>query len=296
MPPSSSSAAALALSAEQRCDAGDVRCRQDGKIGDVPTGKPIPKVTNKITHVVQLLIDVGERGEEVGLIRFGLYGEDCPLSTREMLLFLTPRGITSSMNKERIQNSIGLETAPVTLLESGSVPMIYPEMAVDFGVTSQAKAFAKSKGLRTAGPNFVPQSRPSFPSEIEREPFPRPHSVAGLVSIPAKGIGYGGSGSENDDDDDDAYASAFCITADEAPGLDSRNRRRVIGQVIDDESMAFLARLASLPVQKGTTGVLLKRGGDNNTAGPPLLKVRVRDVAVQKAGPPDKAKGKKQQK
>lgn len=260
--------------AEQRCDPGDVRCKEDGKIGDVPAGKPIPRVTNKITHVVQMLIDVGERREEAGLIRFGLYGADCPLSTREMLLFLT-RGITS-MSQQALDNSIGLETAPVTLLESGSVPMIYLGKAVDFGVPSQAKAYAKSRGMRNAGPNFVPQSRPSS-TEVEKEAFPRPHNVAGLVSIPAKGIGYGGTGSEGDDD---AYADAFTITADDVAALDKLNRR-VIGQIIDDESMQFLARLASLPVQKGKTGIL-----KGETSGPPLLKVRVRDVAVQKAGAP----------
>ena len=59
--------------AEQRCDAVDPRCGADGILRDVaPKGKPIPRVTNKITHVVQLVIDVGERREEVGFIRFGL--------------------------------------------------------------------------------------------------------------------------------------------------------------------------------------------------------------------------------
>ena len=28
--------------AEQRCDAEDIRCQQDGKLGDAPSGQPIP--------------------------------------------------------------------------------------------------------------------------------------------------------------------------------------------------------------------------------------------------------------
>mmetsp|Transcript_10763 Transcript_10763/g.26021 ORF Transcript_10763/g.26021 Transcript_10763/m.26021 type:complete len:360 (-) Transcript_10763:1672-2751(-) len=256
---------------EQRCDAEDIRCQQDGKLleGEAPTGRPIPKVTNKITHVVQMIIDVGERREEAGFIRFGLYGEDCKQSTREMLLFLT-RGI-SSLDEETLRNSIGLEYAPVTLGESGYVPTIYSGKAVDFGVPSQAKAYAKSRGVRTAGSNFVPQNRPPA---IDGEASARPHSVAGLISVPMKGIGYGGS---NGVSIDEAYESAFTITADSTPAFDGK--RRVIGQVIDDPSMQFLSRLASLPVQKGKGS-----GLPGTVAGPPLLKVRVREIGVQKVG------------
>ena len=256
-----------AFGLEQRCDASDLRCRQDGKLGEIPAGKPIPRVTNKITHVVQMIVDIGERREEAGFVRFGLYGNDCPTSVKQLLQFLT-RGI-SSMDKEMLDNSIGIESAPVSLLDGGSVPTICSGTAVEFGVPSQAKSYAKSKGLRQAGPNFVPQFRPP---PLSNEPFPRPHTVAGLVSIPAKGIGYGGSGSESEDE---AYSSAFLITADEAPALDKLGRR-VIGQVIDNESMTFLARLASLPVQKGM-GIM-----SGQVSGPPLLKVRIRDIGVQK--------------
>lgn len=260
--------------AEQRCDAEDIRCQQDGKLGDAPSGQPIPKVTNKITHVVQIIIDVGERREEAGFIRFGLYGEECPKSTKEMLLFLT-RGL-SSMDEETLRNSIGLEYAPITLTESGCVPTIYSGKAVDFGVPSQAKAFAKSRGVRTAGPNFVPQNRPPA---IESEGSARPHNVAGLISIPSKGIGYGGgSGSSIDE----AYESAFTITADATPTFDGK--RRVIGQVIDDPSMQFLSRLASLPVQKGK-GSNSDGLPSGTLSGSPLLKVRVRqEIGVQKVG------------
>jgi cyclophilin family peptidyl-prolyl cis-trans isomerase len=212
-------------------------------------------------------MDIGERREEAVFIRFGLYGDDCPSSVKQMLQFLTT-GL-SSMDKETLDNSIGIQTAPVSLIEGGAVPNICSGKAVDFGVPSQSKAYAKSRGLRAAGPNFVPQTPP--PSLQIEDEFPRTHSVAGLVSVPAKGIGYAGA-----TEDDEAYSSAFLITADEVPALDKMGRR-VIGQVIDAQSMQFLARLASLPVQRGKNGII-----PGQTSGPPLLKVRVRDVGVQK--------------
>ena len=98
-----------------------------------------------------------------------------------------------------------------------------------------------------------------------------------MISVPVKGIGYGGNPKA---DLDEAFSSAFTITAssDTSSVLDKANspqRQRVIGQVIDNESMEFLDRLAKLPIQK-------KIGRSLEGGGPPLLKVRVRDVDVQK--------------
>ena len=103
--------------------------------------------------------------------------------------------------------------------------------------------------------------------------------MAGLISIPEQGIGYASSNG----DVDGAFASAFLITADGNPEFDAKLRRRVIGQVIDDESMEFLARLSSLPVQK--------KGP--NGKGPPLLKVTILDTGVQKVGANNKESKKK---
>ena len=262
------------------CDAKDVLCRQRNydqyvdsfqKVKDLAPGQPIPKVTNKITYVAQLIIDIGEeRDGDAGYLRFGLYGDDCPGSVKQMLLFLT-RGITS-LDRTALADRLEVDTMPVSLGDgNGSVQNVCPGDGVDFGVPSQSKAFAKSKGTRTAGPNFVPQARP-LPT-LETEPYPRKHEVAGLVSVPARGIGHG-----IEADLDEIFSSAFTITAGATPALDDpknlSKRHRVIGQVIDNESMQFLDRLANLPVQKK-----LGKGG---SSGPPLLKVRVRDVDVQR--------------
>jgi hypothetical protein len=264
------SRASAAAAVSQRCSPEDPRCGADGVLREKMETKPIPRVTNQITHVVQITYTVGERREEVGFIRFGLYGQDCPGSVKEMLLFLSS-GI-NSMSEEQRRNSIGMQSSPVGLLDGGVVPNVCSSTAVEFGVPSQSKAFAAARGMRTAGPDFVPQPRP--PSQ-KIETFPRPHDTAGLVSIPAGGIGYGGSGTEPDDE---AYGSAFLITADAAPAFDSgKSKQRVIGQVIDDASMANLARLASLPTQKGLKGII-----PGQTSGPPLLKVSVDNVGVQK--------------
>lgn len=220
-----------------------------------------------------MIIDTGaQRDNDVGYIRFGLYGDDCPASVKQMLYFLT-KGI-KSMDTEILENRLEIEYMPVSLGDgNGSIQNVCPGRGVDFGVPSQAKAFAESRGMRAAGPSFVPQNRPT--PTLEGEAYPRPHSCAGLLSIPAKGIGYSSSSSGSSSDLDEIYATAFTITADAAPAFDknSGEKQRVIGQIIDDESMQFLERMVNLPVQKK-----LGKSG----SGPPLLKVRVRDVDIQK--------------
>ena len=260
----------LAASSDQRCDPADPRCGADGKLlsdGEEKNRiKPIPRVTNKITHVVQLVVDVGERREEVGFLRFGLYGDDCPINVRAMIQFLTMIGITGvGKEQDEFENDIDVITQPVSLLFGGIVPSICPGQGVEFGVPSQNKAFAKSRGLVKAGNNFLPQSRPL---SSQKELSARTHTAAGLISVPEKGIGYGNGNGPIDE----AYANAFLITASEESSelFDTNLHRRVIGQIIDNESMEFLARLASLPIQRNK--------------GTPLLKVTVLDAGVQKVG------------
>jgi hypothetical protein len=53
--------------------------------------------------------------------------------------------------------------------------------------------------------------------------------------------------------------------------------RKVIGQIIDAESMAFLTRVANLPTNKGLKGII-----PGQDFGPPLLKTVVRSVEIKK--------------
>lgn len=145
---------------------------------------------------------------------------------------------------------------------------IVPGTVVDFGVPSQTNAYARSRGMSKAS-DFLPQPRP-LSSLTAIDTVPRSHDAAGLVSLPIKGLGYGGTGFESDDE---AYESGFLVTAEAVPSLDKS--RRVVGQVLDNQSMAFLERLASLPTKRGIRGVI-----PGQTSGPPLLKTVVRDVAV----------------
>lgn len=55
--------------------------------------------------------------------------------------------------------------------------------------------------------------------------------------------------------------------------------RKVIGQVIDAESMAFLTRLANVPTNKGLKGII-----PGQDFGPPLLKTVVKDVQIKQLG------------
>mmetsp|Transcript_35283 Transcript_35283/g.77286 ORF Transcript_35283/g.77286 Transcript_35283/m.77286 type:complete len:144 (-) Transcript_35283:77-508(-) len=131
--------------------------------------------------------------------------------------------------------------------------------------------------MAKAGEGFTPQPRPSAQDAdvIGKEPFVRKHDAAGLISLPAKGLGYGGSGFESEDE---AYASAFQITTAVMPSMDKEGRR-VVGQLMDTESMATLARIGSLPTNKGLKGIV---PGQNY--GPPLTAVRVQDCTVVGGG------------
>jgi hypothetical protein len=194
---------------------------------------------------------------------------------REAVEFLSGAGLTTALidgNSGRRVSSIGEVTGPVGLATGGVVSGIVPGLTVALGVPSQSVAYGRSRGMsRTAG--FVPQPRPD-PALAAADRVVRGHDAAGLVSVPRRGIGHsGGGGGPGAGDDDGAYESAIVITADSVPSLDSTNR--VIGQVIDIESMAFLGRLASLPTKRGILGVI-----PGQTSGPPLLKVVVREVAV----------------
>lgn len=246
-----------------RCDPADPQCGPDGKRFSSPLGgQPVPQPRAKITHVASLRLDIGRDGLESGILRLGLYGDDFPELVEEMVCLLTPSGLSTLA---RDANALGIKTQPVTLASGGSVTSIAPGVSVSFGVPSQANAFGRSRGLsRTDG--FVPQPRPSpVQSSVSLKSWK--HDAAGLVSVPRLGLGY----NKISETDDAVFAEAFAITTATSPRLDAPNI--VIGQILDDNSMAFLARLSNLPTQKGLLGVI-----PGQTSGPPLLKVSVKQV------------------
>lgn len=249
---------------KDRCDATDPKCGPDGKLlGSVPSGEAVPANTNKITKIVEIEYEIGRA--ESGVIRLGLYGDDAPASVDQFLQFVT-RGLRTT-SELAFESGMGVQSVPVSLTRGGILGQIVPGQRLDFGVPSQSMAFARSKGMSKAGDDFLAQSRPT---EIQ-DPVIRSHDSAGLLSVPGKGIGYGGLGFESDDE---CFESSFQITAAQVPSMDKEGRK-VIGQVLDPESMANLARLASLPTKKGFKGVI---PGQNS--GPPLLKVSLSDINV----------------
>lgn len=141
-------------------------------------------------------------------------------------------------------------------------------------------AYAKSIRKAKAPDEFVPQSRPGghVLDEIRREKSARSHDAAGLISVPKDGIGYGDVGGllpVGTKSDDEAYASAFQITADAVPEMDGKEGRKVIGQLMDGESMDVLARLAGSPLRKMVPG---------QNGGSPLIKVVVLDCSAFEVG------------
>ena len=255
---------------KDRCDATDPRCGPDGQYRETDlVGKPVPDNLAQITHAVVLRIDVGR--EESGILKLGLYGKDCPGSVQQLVEFLSDGLVTMSPNDS---DRLGATQVPLSLSRGGVVSDIVPGLTVDFGVLSQANAYARSRGMSKAG-DFVPQPRPK-PNAVAQDGTIRQHDAAGLVSVPVKGLGYGGTGFEQDDE---AFESSFLITNDKVPALDKT--RRVVGQVLDSKSMAFLERLVSLPTKRGIRGVI-----PGQTSGPPLLKTVVRDTKVSTVSDP----------
>jgi len=254
---------------KDRCDATDPRCGPDGVLRDAPVaGDPVPPTEGlKVTHQVELSFNIGK--EESGVLRMGLYGEACPKSVAQLVDFFSSSGLATS-SKLMFEQGYGITSTPVSMAKGGMLNGISPGQRLDFGVPSQAAAYARSKGMAKAGDDFVAQPRPK--EQLSTEEFVRKHNMAGLISIPGSGLGYGGNPFASEDE---AFGDAFQITASAAPSMD-KDGRRVVGQLLDDESMSFLARLASLPTKKGFKGVV---PGLND--GPPLVKTTIRGVDVK---------------
>lgn len=257
---------------KDRCEPSDPRCGPGGKLLDsAPSGAAVPDIMGlEITDIVTFEFGIGTRSDaETAAIRLGLYGRDDPERAGQFLEFVTSGLRTTSSLV--FENGMGVESAPVALGRGGIVSQIEPQKRLDVGIPSQANAYARSKG-KSKVDDFLAQPRPKA---ITNGGSARPRDVPGLLTVPARGIGYGGTALEPDDE---AYASSFQITS--APFVGKNNndkdQQRVIGQVIDQESMANLARLVSLPTKKGFKGVI---PGQNS--GPPLLKVSLTVIEVR---------------
>jgi len=251
----------------ERCDARDTNCGPDGRLRDSPLeGQPIPPIEDlQITDIIEMAVTIGTGSTATtDILRIGLYGTTCPELTKEMT-DLCGRGIVTSQNL--------LLGAPVRLGEGyGALTYIRPEERLEFGIPSQKVAYAKSIRKAKAPEEFVPQSRPGGErlDLVKAEQSARLHNYAGLISLPRDGIGYGGGLLGNDDE---AFSSAFQITASEAPDMDKEGRK-VIGQLIDVNSMNLLARLAGSPTRKMLPG---------QNGGSPLIKVSVDECIVSSA-------------
>jgi cyclophilin family peptidyl-prolyl cis-trans isomerase len=252
--------------AEHRCDASDANCGAGGAKVTLLVENVPDAMGYSITHVAEMFFTIGRT--EYQSMRLGFYGNDAPDAVYEFLQFLSPKGLRTTSDLV-FENGMGVDSMPVSMTRGGKLNVVVPNERLDFGVPLQSGAFARSKGLAKVSDEFLPQPRPK---ELREVPVLRKHEVAGLVSVPAKGVGYGGSGFESDDE---CFESAFKITSSPIPSLD--NDWRVIGQVLDAQSMATLSRLSSLPTMKGFKGVI---PGQNS--GPPLVKVALTGVDIQK--------------
>lgn len=250
---------------KDRCDALEPTCGPDGRLRETIIGQPVPAVPEgvRIRQVAAVQIEIGR--QELGVLKLALYDE-ADQAVKQLVEVLSKQGLKTSVRSK----AINIEQDGVSLVRGGAVTTIVPGMEVELGVPSQANAYSRSRGRSKTSDDFCPQQRPI---PFTNEAFLRPHDCAGLISVPAKGVGYGGTGFESEDE---AFESSFLITACALPVFDEKKtRRRVVGQVLDGESMAFLERLANLPTKRGIRGVL-----PGQTSGPPLPKVLVREVQL----------------
>jgi hypothetical protein len=227
-----------------RCDASDPNCGPDGT-PSVLASLPVPPLPEgyDVTDVVEMTLNIGSGSKsETRMMRMGLYGSKCPESVREMIDLCGRTGLVTSKDL--------LLGAPVRLGGGGgSVTYIRIGERVDFGIPSQKVAYARYIRKAKAPDEFVPQSRPegSRLKMVREEMSSRVHDMAGLVSIPKEGIGYGGGLVLGKDDE--AYSSSFQLTVGPVKDMDYEGRK-VIGQLLDVESMDTLSRLAGLATRK----------------------------------------------
>ena len=269
---------------KDRCDASDPKCGVNGQILDDEESSLfiVPDTLDlKITKIIELEIRLG-KNLETGILRIGLYGNNCPKSAQQFLEFVNDGLVT---NEDVIENGYfdGIISSPVSFAKSGALLNIYPNEKLDFGIASQEAAFIKKSGLsisqkkRYSNISYQPQPRPdaTLATSIQEEVSPRSHEVPGLISIPSKGLGYNNVFTN----EDKAFESSFQITSASDTNLDymDKDKRKVIGQIIGKDSMKFLSRLASLPTQKGLKGIA------NINNGPPLIRVSLDKVTITNA-------------
>ena len=165
-----------------RCDATDPLCGPDGKLRDAPpSGAPVPDGRGlDVTDVVALRLKIGKTEEAV--MRIGLYGKACPASISQFLALCTSDrvGGFATTSKLLFEEGYGAYSAPLAIGRGGLLTQLFPGAKLDFGITSQAASYAKSKNQAKAGDGFLPQPRPSAQDAdvIAKEPFVRKHDAA----------------------------------------------------------------------------------------------------------------------
>jgi len=183
-------------------------------------GQLVPEPMADIMHVAAIQLEISHGSQEVGVLILGLYGNLAPGSVQELLDFISDNGLTT-LTSTTNANMVGRIMAPVTLKQGGVIDSIVPGLYVSLGVPSQTYANAGSQGMAKVD-GFVPQPQLS-PLQVSQDTSNvHLHLVAGLLSVPNKGLGYSSStfSFDGDDVDDETYASSFLIMASLVPALD----------------------------------------------------------------------------
>ena len=248
-PPPPHTALGITWGGRDRCDASDPLCGPDGKLrGELPPPAPPPALpaTAKVTDIVELDVRIGK--QSAGTISIGLFGEASPENVRQVVLLCENR-----YRSKPTDYPTGLTWGTATRVDQ-------EDHSVSLGLArdDQAAAYARRLDLRKAPDDF----QPADPPDQNEEDNELTENIAGMVSVSKGGLSrdlelvLSSANSEPQADGFGALMEAM------------KPKKVVVGAVLNSESMAILARLSSLPVQRYA-------GGLPGRNGKPMLRVYI---------------------
>ena len=254
---------------KDRCDAfTDETCGVNGQIVADLNIAPVPSIeAGTITDTIAIEFQLGKTSQKQSFVmNVGLYDAN-PEASSVLLNLCSSDGLVTMTPEQMQYDGFEFITSSVSFNRGAAIlSKIEPLQQITIGIPSQSAAYAKfvNRNLSRSAIPFQPQ------------PKPKPFSSSSFYTETTLPPGMMILSKQNNSNDDEAFAYYLTITASSTKY--DKNSMLVIGQIADESSMKLLARLASLPTQKGLKGII---PGQN--AGPPLVPVRVTSITTHKS-------------
>ena len=254
---------------KDRCDAfTDETCGVNGQIVSDLNIAPVPSLgVGTISDAITIEFQLGKTSQQKQsfVMNMGLYDAN-PEASSVLLNLCSSDGLVTMTPEQMQYDGFEFITSSVSFNRGAAIlSKIEPLQQITIGIPSQSAAYAKfvNRNLSRSAIPFQPQPKPK---PFSSSPFYTDTTLPPGMVILSK---------QSTSNDDEAFAYYLTITASSTKY--DKNSMVVIGQLTDETSMKLLARLASLPTQKGLKGII---PGQN--AGPPLVPVRVTSINTQK--------------